>query len=150
MTTRFLSFSTVQALALSALLYCSGCTDREPGVMAANHMQKYALERIAQGNILNEEEKILVYYDHTLDLSAEEGSLVTDSRVIHYSGSMIYDIPVKDITKIDHNESSIGEDIIQVYGTDGSVIVISIPPFNGGELFLNILKNTAESSSSGS
>jgi len=49
-----------------------------------------------------------------------------------------------EIKKIEHREESLQGDIIEIYDIDGTMMVIKIAPLNGGNLFLNALKNTVE------
>ena len=129
-------------ITLSALLLFFSCTLKEGGVRAANNMEKYALDYIKENQLVEEDEKILAYYDYTVTLDGTEAAILTSSRLIyHNSETNTSYVNLEDITDIKHRKESLIGDIIEVTAADGEVWVIEIAPYNQGETFLKILKS---------
>lgn len=109
------------------------------GVKVSNQMEQYALDYIEDNRLLEPDEKILAYYDFTIDLDGSEAVILTDQRLI-YHGKEIEDflINLDDIVDVQHRQESLG-DIIEVYVNDGNMLLLEIPLWNDGETLFKAL-----------
>lgn len=119
----------------------------EGGVKLANEMDPYALDYIAEHNLLDADEELIAYYDATISMDGTEAALLTTSRVVYHNGGDTTSIPIKDIENINHRYESLIGDVIEIRSTTGQVMKIEIAPFNLGETFKNVLMETWQSSS---
>ncbi len=109
------------------------------GVKVSNQMEQYALDYIEDNRLLEADEKILAYYDFTVDLDGSEAVILTDQRLI-YHGKEIEDflINLEDIVDVQYRQESLG-DIIEVYVSDGNMILLEIPLWDDGEILFTAL-----------
>jgi hypothetical protein len=114
----------------------------EGGVRLSNEMEKYALDYLAEHQLLNPGEKVLAYYDVTLSMDGTEAAILTKDRVIyHKETGTTTSIPIQDIRDVRHRYETLIGDVIEVESTSGEVIKIEIAPLNQGETFKNVLMN---------
>ncbi len=116
----------------------------EGGVKLGNEMEPYALEYIAEHDLLEPGEEILAYYDVTLMLDGTEAAILTPSRVIYHKGGNTTSIAIEDIADIRHRYESLTGDVIEIQAASGRTMKIEIAPMNLGETFSNVLMNTWE------
>lgn len=114
-------------------------TSPEGGVRMSNEMEQYALDYIAEHNLLRETEEIIAYFDVTISLNGSEAAILTTERVIYHKGDRTTSIDLKDIGDIEHRYEGIIGDIIEVSGKSGTRLKIEIAPLNQGESFYNAL-----------
>ena len=116
------------------------------GVRFANDMEEYALTYLEKNNILRGGEKIIAFYDLTTGLNATKAAIVTNERIIFYNSRATTEIPLTEIKDIKYRkeEGALTNDVIEVYGQDGTIIKIEIISFDSGESFYNALKNAVE------
>lgn len=111
----------------------------EGGVMVGNEMEQYALDHIAEHDLLGPDEEILAYYDVTLALDGSEAALLTPERVVYLKNGTTTSIPLEEIEDVRHwNESFIG-DIFEIQAESGQIMKIEVAPLNGGKTFENAL-----------
>lgn len=113
----------------------------EGGVRVGSNMESYALEYLKEGDLLESDEKVVAYYDATVNLSGSEAVILTDNRVIYHKDNTNSVIPLSQIERIEHEEQALVGDVIQVFSKSGDVMVIEIAPLNNGKLFLSALQN---------
>lgn len=120
-----------------------GCDLSNPGgVLLSNQLPDSVMEYIDEKGIL-ENEYIIAYYDVTLSLDNSESAILTNKNVIYYheSGRMKYKIPLNQIKSITHADCILALCIfITTNPNQGPVMKIEIAVLNGGDLFLDLLK----------
>jgi hypothetical protein len=127
---------------LSVLLILTSCTflDKEGTVRVGSNMEAYALEYLENHEILYPDEKILAYYDYTISLDGTTAAILTDTRLIYHNQETTTTYFFLDeITKIDHYEKSIEGLFIEAWKGD-ELMMIEIAYWQGGDIFLNVLK----------
>lgn len=89
-------------------------------------MQSYALDYIAEHNLVEPDETILAYYDATLLMDGSEAAILTDKRLIyHYQGATT-SMLVRDIVDIQHRQDSLAGDITVAISESGQTMRIEI------------------------
>lgn len=119
-------------------------TSPEGGVRMSNEMEQYALDYIAEHDLLRESEEIIAYYDVTISLNGSEAAILTTERVIYHKEDRTTSIDLKDIDDIEHRYESIIGDVIEIIGKSGTRLKIEIAPLNQGESFHNALLDAWE------
>ena len=122
---------------LSLLIGCDNLDDG--GVKLNNEMPAYAIEYIEKNKILDPTEKLVAYYDVTILLNSSEAAILTNRRVIYHKNNRDLSIQYTDIEDIDHRKETLGGDIFVIKSLNGEIMKIEIAPFNGGEVFKDIL-----------
>ena len=116
----------------------SGC--EEPvGVIFSNQISETQRNYITKNKILNENEKILAYYDVTILLDNSESAILTNERVIYHKSDRNYSFRYTDIKNVDHQTEFLIGDIITIENFSGELMKIEIAPLNDGDLFLDLL-----------
>ena len=129
---------------LTSTLFFS-CNMHEGGVRVSNDMEKYAFEYINDNHLLNDDEKLMAYYDNTIACDGTDAIILTDLRLIHHNKqTKNTSINLEEITKIHHRYESLIGDVIEVYISDGSIFKIEIAPLNNGETFLKVLNSARD------
>jgi hypothetical protein len=121
------------------LIRCS--SGPEGGVRAANQMESYAVAHLAKNSVLEPSEKLIAYYDTTIELDGSEAALVTTERVVYLKGGTVTSMRFEEITAVDHRDEGMIGDVIEVKGKSGERIHIEVAPFNGGKMFLEMLND---------
>ena len=129
-------------LILGGLIYFS--LGPEGGVRLANNMEDYALEYIEANDLLQPDEQVVAYYDVTVRLDSSEAAILTDSRLIYHKGTRNTEMQLADIESINVTGDGVGGDLIQVTANTGDIMVIEIPVFNQGELFIKALQSKVD------
>lgn len=112
----------------------------ESGVKLGNQMDQYALNYLAQKQLLKPGEEVLAYYDVTLAMDGTEAAILTRDRVIyHKKAGRTTSIPIRDVQDVRHRYVSLTGDIIEVQSASGEVMKIEIAPLNDGETFKDVL-----------
>ena len=83
-------------------------TGPEGGVRLSNEMEQYALDYIAEQDLLNETENIIAYYDVTLSLNSSEAAILTTERLIYHKDGRTTAIGLQDIEDIQHRYDVFG------------------------------------------
>jgi len=125
-------------LTLALTLFLAGCDFENPGgVLASNQIPASVLDFVDEENILDDE-YIIAYFDATIVLDNSESAILTNKNIIYYKKGRVSKIPLNEITDIDH-DTNFG---VNIYITpiNGPMMAISIPPWNGGDLFLDLLE----------
>jgi hypothetical protein len=111
----------------------------EGNVRYANNMERYASRYIEEHRILDPGERLVAYYDNTLDLDATDAAILTDRRLLYHFGGQTTAIDLADIADVRTSDDPLLGDIIDVTGADGTIMHIEIAPLNGGDGFLHAL-----------
>lgn len=127
------------ALMCGGLLLMTG--GNEGGVRYANDMEDYAAEYVRQHGLLAPGEQIVAYYDATLDLDATEAAILTDQRLLYHRTGNTTAILLADIADVYVTDDPLLGDLIDVTGSDGSLMHIEIAPLNGGDGFVRALED---------
>lgn len=140
---------TVAVLGGLTLCCCGGglvwlFTLPEGGVRTANNMDQYAVDYLANNNLIQADETLVAYYDYTLNYSGEQAAILTDKRLIYHADSGDTVILLSEITDIQHHYTNLIGDVIQVQDSNGQFMMIEIAPINDGPVFLNALTQQAE------
>lgn len=126
---------------ICSLIFLLGCGDVENpgGVLTANQLPQSVIKFIKEKNIL-ENEEIIAYYDVTIALNNTESAILTNRNLIYYKSGRIDKMPLNNIESVSQQEDCFGVCII-VTSYNDRVMKIDIAPWNGGELFLELLIN---------
>jgi hypothetical protein len=116
-------------------------TTPEAGVKLANDMDEYALAYLDEHDLLKADERLVAYYDVTLSMDGTEAAILTTKHVLYHKAPRSTSIPLSDVVDVQHSYESMIGDVIVVQSASGESMKIEIPPFNGGEIFLNALQN---------
>ena len=125
-------------LTLALTLFLAGCDFENPGgVLASNQIPASVLDFVDEENILDDE-YIIAYFDATIVLDNSESAILTNKNIIYYKKGRVSKIPLNEIMDIDH-DTNFG---VNIYITpiNGPMMAIYIPPWNGGDLFLDLLE----------
>jgi len=114
-------------------------TGPEGGVKLGNEMDRYALDYIAEHQLLEPGEKVLAYYDVTISMNGEEAAILTPTRVLYHNHRETTSIDLADIVDIRHRKEPLIGDILEIHATAGRSMKIEIAPLNQGESFKNVL-----------
>lgn len=114
----------------------------EGGVKLGNDMDQYALDYIAEHDLLRPGEEVLAYYDVTLGMDGTEAAILTPDRVIYHKNGNTTSIPIQEIEEIHRRYETLVGDVIEIRSSSGSAMKIEIAPFNQGETFKNVLMST--------
>jgi hypothetical protein len=144
-STRRILLWTVGVCVLLSFGTCGGCllwlmSQPEGGVRAANQMEPYALEYIEKHGLLEPGEKLIAYYDGTMDMDATESALLTSSRVVYHLDGRTTAVRLEDIEAVNTSEVPLIGDIIDIRSTQGELVRIEIAPLNGGQTFIRELE----------
>ena len=102
----------------------------------SNDMEDYALEYLADHQILNESEDLIAYYDATLTLNGSEAIILTSERVIYHKDGRSDSINLADIEDIQHSEDTFPGRCVHRHFRFGQV--------NGGDRFNSVLMDAWE------
>tara|TARA_B100001939_G_C16662514_1_gene496594 strand:+ start:95 stop:505 length:411 start_codon:yes stop_codon:yes gene_type:complete len=126
---------------ICSLFFLLGCgdIDNPGGVLTANQLPQSVIKFIKEENIL-ENEEVIAYYDVTIALNNTESAILTDRNLIYYKSGRIDKMPLNSIESVSQQEDCFGVCIV-VTSYSARVMKIDIAPWNGGELFLDLLLN---------
>lgn len=126
---------------ICSLFFLLGCgdIDNPGGVLTANQLPQSVIKFIKEENIL-ENEEVIAYYDVTIALNNTESAILTDRNLIYYKSGRIDKMPLNSIESVSQQEDCLGVCIV-VTSYSARVMKIDIAPWNGGELFLDLLLN---------
>ena len=116
----------------------------ESGVKLGNEMDQYALDYLAEHDMLRPGEEVLAYYDVTMAMDGTEAAILTSDRVIYHKQGNTTWIAVQDIEDVRHRYETLIGDVIEIQSSSGRFMKIEIAPFNSGETFLRVLMNRWE------
>ena len=124
---------------LLVVFLISSCDLENPGgVLTYNELPNSVIEFFDKTDIL-ENEQIIAYYDVTVVLDNSESAILTNKNLIYYKYGRIERFPLNSIVSI-KEEDCFGLCIV-ASTKDDRVMKIEIAPLNGGDLFLNLLRN---------
>jgi hypothetical protein len=126
-------------LALVVVLGLS--SEHSGGVQMANEVEPYVLEYIQKHELLEADEKLVVYYDESLALDGSEAALLTTRRLLYHNKGRNTSMLLKDIADIQHREEALTGDIIEAVSRDGERMRIEIASLNDGQDFLTALRD---------
>lgn len=111
----------------------------ESGVKLTNEMDQYALDYLAEHQLLEPGEELLAYYDATLSMDGTEAAILTARRVMYHANGQTFSIPLEEIADVRHRYQGLTGDIIEIESGSGQVMKIEIAPMNSGETFRDVL-----------
>lgn len=120
----------------------------EPGVKMANEMDEYALEYIAQHNILEPGENLVAYYDATVSMNGKEAAILTTSRVLYHKNNATTAMDLADVVDVSHRNESLLGDTFEISSVTGEMMKIEIAPLNNGATFKTALMGALEANQS--
>ncbi len=137
---------TIAVLVLVAFVWLGWSFFSGPvgGVRLSNEMEQYALDYLAEHQLLDSEEDLVAYYDATLTLDGTEAAILTTQRVVYHKAGQTTSIPIQEIEDIQHRYESLGGDVIEIHARSGLPMKIAIAPLNSGESFVNALMRAWE------
>lgn len=131
-------------LIVAGIIYLISTPD--VGVKMANEMEPYATQYIKSHNLLNQDEKIIAYYDATRTCNGTEAAILTNKNLKYHKNGKTTTFPLNSIRDIFHSYSKIDGDIIGVENNEGQFMKIEIAVFNGGKIFYKALQRRWEGS----
>ena len=114
-------------------------TGPDGGVQFANSMDQYALDYLAEHQILDADEELVAYYDATIKLDSSEAAILTDKRVIYHKNSNNTALNLDDVDDWEWDES-FGV-ILDIYGINDVNIHIEFAPLNNGMSWVNAFED---------
>jgi hypothetical protein len=126
-------------LALVVVLGLS--SEHSGGVQMANEVEPYAHEYIQKHELLEADERLIAYYDKSIELDGSEAALLTKRRLLYHNQGRNTVMLLTDVVDVKHREESLTGDIIEVVSEDGERMRIEIAPFNDGQTFLSALRD---------
>jgi len=140
-------------MTLAAILGMGACiaffaTGPESGVKLPHEMDQYALDYLAEHQLLEPGEELRAYYDATVSMDGTEAAILTDRRVMHHSEGATTSIYLTDIVEVDHRQEGLIGDVIEVVGPQGQALRIEIAPLNDGPAFARALQRARDALSS--
>ena len=109
------------------------------GVLTSNQLPKSVITFLDDNKIISNEE-IIAYYDYTITLNNSESAILTNKNIIYYKSGRTERIPLDSIKSISEIDNCVGVCIL-ITSINNKRIRIEIAPFNGGDLFLQLLKD---------
>jgi hypothetical protein len=91
-------------------------------------LDEYAIEYLAEHELLEPGEELRVYYDATIAMDGSEAAILTDRRVLYHKGGHTTAMALADIVEVDHRDAGVLGDIIEVVAHDGAALRIEIAP----------------------
>jgi len=116
--------------------------DHEGGVQMANKVEPYVHEYIQKHALLEPDEKLVAYYDDTIELDGSEAALLTTRRVLYHKKGRNTSMLLSDVVDVQHHNEGLIGDVIEVVGRDGERMRIEIAPLNDGPVFLSALRDS--------
>ena len=117
-------------------------SERTGGVQMANEVDPYVLEYIQKHELLEPDEKLVAYYDDTIELDGSEAALLTTQRVVYHKKGRTTSLLLSDVVDVQHHDEGLIGDVIEVVGRDGERMRIEIAPLNDGPVFLSALRDS--------
>ena len=115
-------------------------TGPEGGVRTKSDMEAYAIEYLAEHEILTDSEELIAYYDVTMSCDGSEAAILTNERVIYHKNGLNDSMYLVDVDDIQYRKESFAGDIFEIYSTDGKLMKVEIALMNQGETFGNALR----------
>ncbi len=146
---RPLLYACLGCFAAALLLSCVLCLGGliwfislpEGGVRLGNEMERYALDYIAEHNLVEADETVLAYYDATFSGDGTEAAILTDKRLIYHLQGTTTSMLLQDIVDVQHREDPLLGDIIVAIASSGQTMRLEIARWNDGATFHSILLN---------
>ncbi len=111
------------------------------GVKLGNEMDPYALECLAEHQLLDAGEEVLAYYDATMAMNGTEAAILTKQRILYHKRGRTTSFRLADARDVRHRNETLIGDVIEVEDSSGELLKIEIGPLNQGETFLNALRS---------
>ncbi len=115
--------------------------DRTDGVRVGNEIEPYVYEYIQKHALLEADEKLVAYYDETIDLDGSEAALLTTRRVLSHRKGRNTSMLLSDVADVQHRDEGLVGDVIEVVSRDGERMRLEIAPLNDGPAFLSALRD---------
>ncbi len=124
--------------------FLNGCDGNwaDAGVKLANEIPAYALEQIKSHKILDENEKLIAYYDVSLPVDGSEATILTNERVVYLKDDRSTSIKYDRIIDIKYTDEGWAGDTIVIKSSEGEWMKIVIAVANDGALLFDILKDS--------
>jgi hypothetical protein len=127
-------------------LSCLGCIGYfvmipEGGVKLKHEMQPYAVEYLEEHQILRPDEKLVAYYDKTIQLEGTDAYIITDQRLVHHSQSGNYGVPLQDVTRVQITEGELGMTDFTFTLANEDIYRMQIDAFNGAAKFADAIRS---------
>ena len=84
-------------------------------------------------------EKLVAYYDVTLNMKGTEAAILTDRRVIYHKDGRTTAIQLADIKEVRPSKGAMGVLILEIESGSGELMKIEIAALNNGEIFKSAL-----------
>lgn len=133
------------SMVLVAVIGMVGCiawlgSGPESGVKFGNEMDQYALDYLAEHNLLDEGEVIKAYFDATISMDGTEAAILTDRRVLYHRQNSTIVMALEDIVEVDFRDEGFVGDVIEIVDRGGDAMRIEIAPLNDGVAFFRALE----------
>ncbi len=114
--------------------------EEQGGVQLGAQISETRLAKLRQRGLINDQTKVIAFYDASVSLDMSEVALLTTRELIHANGPAVARVEVAEISSVDHRVEAM-MDVIEVATTDGTHMRIEVAVFNGGVSFLNALED---------
>jgi hypothetical protein len=141
--------AVLAVLVLAGLGSCVACvvwlgTGPESGVRMANQVEPYALTYLQEHGLLQGSEKLIVYYDVTLEMDGSESAFVTTERVVYDQQGRTTAMRLAEVTDVESSDEGLIGDVIDITAKSGDRMRIEIAPLNDGPLFVRELRRAID------
>ena len=117
----------------------SSCDLENPGgVLTYNELPASVIEFFDKTDIL-ENEQIIAYYDVTIALDNLESAILTNKNLLYYKYGRVERFPLSNIVSIEEEDCPLNFCFVATT-RDNRVMKIEIAIWNGGDLFLELLR----------
>ena len=117
----------------------SSCDLENPGgVLTYNELPASVIEFFDKTDIL-ENEQIIAYYDVTIALDNSESAILTNKNLLYYKYGRVERFPLSNIVSIEEEDCPLNFCFVATT-RDNRVMKIEIAIWNGGDLFLELLR----------
>jgi hypothetical protein len=111
------------------------------GVRVSNNIPALAYDHLKRRNLLQPDEKVLAYYDATMNGDGSEIAAVTNERLVYFKDGRATAFVLTDVATVTHRTEPLLGDIIEARSDAGDTLEVDIAPLNDGPLFLDALES---------
>lgn len=111
------------------------------GVKTANNLEQYALRYIKKNALLEQDEKLVAYYDASFMMNSKDALILTDKRISHHYNHNTVSINLEDISEMYYlSKNNARQKTIIVRDKNDNVLSLAL--YHDQDLFVEFLNNS--------